>query len=150
MPGIIVGIDGSSHSRRALEWAVREAAVRQVPLTVITIHQVASSAWTGQGIMYAQDEELATQARKSAQEETDDVLEQAGDKRPPQVTVKAVSGLPAEQLLAAAAAEGADMLVIGSRGSGGFSRLLLGSVSSQVTHHATCPVVIIPGADRHR
>jgi nucleotide-binding universal stress UspA family protein len=148
MSGIIVGIDGSGHSRRALEWAVREAAVRQVPLTVITVHQVASSAWTGRGIMYAQDDELATQARKSAQEETDHVLEQTGDKHPPQVTVKAVSGLPAEQLLAAA--EDADMLVIGSRGSGGFSRLLLGSVSSQVTHHATCPVAIIPGADRHR
>jgi nucleotide-binding universal stress UspA family protein len=148
MPGIIVGIDGSGHSRRALEWAVSEAAVRQVPLTVITVHQVASSAWTGSGIMYAQDEELATQARKSAQEETDHVLGQAGDKRPSQVTVKAVSGLPAEQLLAAA--EDADMLVIGSRGSGGFSRLLLGSVSSQVTHHATCPVVIIPGTDLHR
>jgi nucleotide-binding universal stress UspA family protein len=147
MPGIIVGIDGSGHSRRALEWAVREAAVREAPLTVITIHQVASSAWTGHGILYAQDEELATQARKSAQEETDQVLEQAGDKRPPQVTVKAVSGLPAEELLAAA--EGADMLVIGSRGGGGFSRLLLGSVSSQVAHHATCPVVVIPAADRH-
>lgn len=143
MPGIIVGIDGSDHSRRALEWAVREAAIRQVPLTVITVHQVASSIWTGHGVPYPGDHELAVQAGKSAQEETDQVLAQAGDSRPPEVAVKAVSGLPAEQLLAAA--KDADMLVMGSRGTGGFSRLLLGSVSSQVAHHASCPVVIIPG-----
>lgn len=148
MAGIVVGVDGSEHARRALEWAVREAAVRRVPLTVLTVHQVASSAWTGQGILYSQDRELAEQARKSAQVETDEVLEGVGDSRPPEVTVKAVSGLPAEQLLAAS--HGADMVVMGSRGAGGFSRLLLGSVSSQVTHHASCPVVIVPGADGRR
>jgi nucleotide-binding universal stress UspA family protein len=144
MPGIIVGIDGSDHSRRALEWAVREAAIRQAPLTVITVHQVASSIWTGRSVPYPHDDELAERSRKSAQEETDQVLAQDGD-RPPEVTVKAVSGLPAEQLLAAA--KGADMVVMGSRGAGGFARLLLGSVSSQVTHHASCPVVIIPQSE---
>jgi nucleotide-binding universal stress UspA family protein len=45
MPGIIVGIDGSDHSRRALEWAVREAAVRQAPLTVLTVQQAAVGYW---------------------------------------------------------------------------------------------------------
>jgi nucleotide-binding universal stress UspA family protein len=74
------------------------------------------------------------------------VLRQAGDEaRPPSVTVKSATGLPAEELISAAA--GADMIVVGSRGAGGFKRLLLGSVSTQVTHHAHCPVVVIP-ADR--
>lgn len=62
--------------------------------------------------------------------------------RPPSVNIRSVSGVPAEQLLKAAA--DADMLVVGSRGAGGFARLLLGSVSSQVVRHAHCPVVVIP------
>jgi nucleotide-binding universal stress UspA family protein len=58
------------------------------------------------------------------------------------VTVRAVVALPAEALLKAAA--DADMLVVGSRGAGGFKRLLMGSVSTQATQHAPCPVVVIP------
>ena len=56
--------------------------------------------------------------------------------------MRAVTGVPAEELLSAAA--DADMIVVGSRGAGGFKRLLLGSVATQVTHHAGCPVVVIP------
>ena len=78
-----------------------------------------------------------------AQEETDRTLEKIEpESRPSSVTVRAVTGLPAEALLEAAA--DADMLVVGSRGAGGFKRLLMGSVSTQVTHHAHCPVVVIP------
>ena len=58
--------------------------------------------------------------------------------------VRVVAGVPAEELLKAG--EGADLVVVGSRGVGGFSRLLLGSVSSQVVQHATCPIVVIPKA----
>ena len=61
----------------------------------------------------------------------------------PEVTVSVATGDAAEELLQAS--RDADLLVVGSRGSGGFARLLLGSVSSQVTHHAECPVVVIPG-----
>jgi len=142
MPGIVVGIDGSDHSRRALEWAVREAAVRQVPLTVLTVYRAIAGYWAGT-IAYPGDPEQAEQARKAAQAETDSVLEQAGpDARPPSVTVRSVIGLPAEELIAAG--EDADLLVVGSRGAGGFARLLMGSVSTQVTHHARCPVVVTP------
>jgi nucleotide-binding universal stress UspA family protein len=62
--------------------------------------------------------------------------------RPDSVTVLSRNGMPAEEILTAAA--DADMVVVGSRGAGGFRQLLMGSVSSQVTHHAHCPVVVIP------
>jgi nucleotide-binding universal stress UspA family protein len=47
MPGIVVGVDGSVNARYALEWAVREAAVKHAPLTVLTVNEVAASFWTG-------------------------------------------------------------------------------------------------------
>ncbi len=142
MPGIIVGIDGSDHSRRALQWAAGEAAARHAPLTVLTVRQAATGYW-GEPMQYPGDPGLIEHARKEVQKETDDVLDEfdAGS-RPPSVTVRAVTGLPAEELLAAA--EGADLLVVGARGVGGFKRLLLGSVSTHLTHHAHCPVVVVP------
>jgi nucleotide-binding universal stress UspA family protein len=142
MPGIIVGVDGSDHSRHALEWAIREAAVRHAPLTVLTVQQAAAEYWGGP-VPHPGDQDLAKQAREMAQEETDTTLEKIDPEfRPASVTVRAVSGLPAEALLEAAA--DADMLIVGSRGAGGFKRLLMGSVSTQVTHHSHCPVVVIP------
>ncbi len=59
---------------------------------------------------------------------------------PPGVSVRVVAGAPALELIGAA--RGADLLVVGSRGGGGFARLTMGSVSSQVAHHAPCPVVV--------
>lgn len=146
MPGIVVGIDGSAHAQRALDWAVREAALRDVPLSVIAVWRTAVSYW-GNPVIYPQDRALAEQARKNAEEAVDKSLATAGDARPASVTVRAVSGIPAAELVAASAE--ADMLVVGSRGTGGFSRLLLGSVSTQVVHHAHCPVVVVPDEDRH-
>jgi nucleotide-binding universal stress UspA family protein len=142
MPGIIVGIDGSVHSRRALQWALNEASIRHTPLTVLTVNQ-AVAGFSGNAVSYPGDEERTVKARDAAQEETDSVLEMIGTgSRPPSVTVRAVSGLPSEVLLDAAG--DADMIVVGSRGAGGFKRLLMGSVSSQVSNHARCPVVVIP------
>ena len=188
MPGIIVGIDGSSHSRRALDWAISEAAIRHAPLTVLTVEGIAErkekkmpgiivgvdgsaipaapltgrsrgsdpsraahrahrpagheSFWAGP-VIYPEDAELAEHARKIAQDETDGALGKlAEDARPPAVTVLAVPGLPAEAILGAA--KDADMIVVGSRGAGGFKKLLMGSVASQVTRYAHVPVVVIP------
>jgi nucleotide-binding universal stress UspA family protein len=142
MPGIVVGIDGSVHSRRALEWAISEAAVRGVPLTVLTVQQVVAGFWWGLSV-YPDEFDLAEHAAKLAQEETDYALSHlSADQRPPSVTVKAVMGLPADEILSAG--RDADMIVVGSRGAGGFKKLLMGSVSSQVSHHARCPVVVIP------
>lgn len=142
MPGIIVGIDGSAHSRRALEWAISEAAMRHAPLTVITVHQLVRG-FASTAVQYPGDADLTDAARKAAQEETDTVLaEFAAEARPSEVTVRAVEGVPAEEILRAGA--DADMIVVGFRGAGGFRQLLMGSVSFQVSHHARCPVVIIP------
>ena len=145
MPGIIVGIDGSHNSQRALDVAIAEAALRHVPLTVIAVHQVVAG-YLGHGVAYPGDDALADKAREAAQAEVDTVLANVGDSRPSSVTVRGVSGLPAEAILDAA--KDADLIVLGSRGAGGFSRLLMGSVSSQVTHHAHVPVLIVPPADR--
>jgi nucleotide-binding universal stress UspA family protein len=146
MPGIIVGIDGSGQSRRALHWAIHEAAVRHAPLTVLTVQQAVTSFWAGP-MIYQEDAELAEHARKIAQDETDDALRDVPeDAQPPEVVVLAVPGFPAEAILGLA--KDADMIVVGSRGAGGFKKLLLGSVATQVTHHAHVPVVVIPAEDR--
>ena len=145
MAGIIVGIDGSDHSHRALEWAVKEAAIRHAPLTVLVV-QPAIAGYAGNAVAYPGDASLADQARKTAQEETDQVLAQLGGSAPESVTVQSAIGIPAAVLIAAS--QDADLVVVGSRGSGGFSQLVLGSVSTQVTHHAHCPVVVIPPAGR--
>ena len=142
MSGILVGIDGSEHSRRALEWAIGEAAIRKAPLTVLTVNQ-AVAGYLGNAVPYPGDDTYAEAVRKVAQEETEEVLGkvEAGS-RPSKVEMLVVTGLPAEEILKAAT--DADMIVVGTRGAGGFRKLLVGSVTSQVTHHAHCPVVIIP------
>jgi nucleotide-binding universal stress UspA family protein len=143
MPGILVGIDGSDHSERALEWAMKEGAMRHQPVTVLAVHQVVSSLF-GTPQVYPGDRELVEPARVAAQEATDKVLAAMSGPRPESVTVQAVSGIPAKALIEVAGNINADMIVLGSRGAGGFARLALGSVSSQVAQHSPCPVVIIP------
>jgi nucleotide-binding universal stress UspA family protein len=141
MAGIVVGIDGSHHSERALKWAMNEAVLRQTPLTVLSVHQVIRG-WAGPDAgRYPGDAELVERTRAAAQAAADEVLATLSGPRP-EVIVKAVTGVPAETLVAATA--DADMIVVGSRGSGGFERLTMGSVGDQVARHARCPVVIIP------
>jgi nucleotide-binding universal stress UspA family protein len=141
MSGIVVGIDSSSHSMTALEWAMREAAVHGEPLTVVTVEVVVASGWGGSQV-YGADFELRDKAQKAAEEAVAAIKTKLGDAAPASVTVKALIGQPAEQMLEAA--KEADHLILGRRGTGGFSRLTLGSVSSQVAHHASCPVTIVP------
>lgn len=142
MSGITVGIDGSNHSVRALEWAAKEAAVQDAPLTVLTVHLVPQSGWTGNPIKLPQDSEDLKKERQAAEETTLKVITQLGEARPAPVTVRAVIGFPSQELIEAS--READLLVVGSRGAGGFAKLMAGSVSSQVVHHAHCPVVVVP------
>lgn len=145
MPGIIVGVDGSGHSQRALEWAMKEAAIRHAPLTVLTVHQAVRGIYGGVAV-FPDDPELTEKASAAAQEEADTVLAGLGGSRPASVTVRAVNGFPVEELISAS--KDADMIVLGSRGAGGFARLMMGSVAGQVAQHAHCPVLIVPPSDR--
>jgi len=140
MPGIVVGVDGSGHSRKALERAANEAAAHHMPLTVLVVHQAVRDVY-GSPSHYPEDASQTAKVKEAAQAETDQVIA-ALDAKPASVTVTSVHGLPADELIKAS--QGADMLVLGRRGMGGFALLTMGSVSNQVAHHAHCPVLIVP------
>jgi nucleotide-binding universal stress UspA family protein len=144
MPGIIVGIDGSRHSQVALDWAMREAMLRREPLSVLTVVHLSAAGWHGM-VVFPSSQEVVAQAREAARETAAKAAAGLGEAAP-STSVQAVVGQPAEVLIDAS--QDADLLVLGSRGTGGFARLTMGSVSSQVSQHARCPVVIVPG-DRH-
>ena len=144
MPGILVGVDGSDHSQRALEWAAREAAYRQTSLTVLAVHQ-AVHGWAG-SLRFQDDDAQVQKVAEAAKAETEKVLAGLGDSRPESVTVRAVHGYPAEELINAGT--DADMIVLGTGGVGGWSQQLIGSVASKVSHHSTVPVLIIPSGMR--
>jgi nucleotide-binding universal stress UspA family protein len=141
MTGIVVGIDGSEHSAHVLEWAMREAALQQAPLTVLAVHEVAGGHWTGSPIVDPEDQPEQEKVRLAAEDLVAKAASKIGDHRPAPVTVRAMSGMPARELIAAS--QDADLVVVGSRGGGGFAGLMIGSVSAQVVHHASCPVVVI-------
>jgi nucleotide-binding universal stress UspA family protein len=145
MSGILVGVDGSGHSRRALSWAMHEGAAHHVPLTVMTVHPnpVRPATQVYWNVPDLPDKSFDPESLRAAvQEMVDTVAKEIGE-RPPEVTVNVTMGDPAKELVKAS--RDADMLVVGSRGSGAFAELLMGSVSSKVTHHAACPVVVIRG-----
>jgi nucleotide-binding universal stress UspA family protein len=141
MSGITVGIDGSAHSSRVLAWALKEGAIRHAPVTVLTVHSVPMSGWTGNPIKLPPDVADRESERQGAEELTAKALSQLGDAQPSSVTVRALIGFPAQELIEASRT--ADLMVVGSRGAGGFAKLMIGSVCSQVVHHAHCPVVVV-------
>ena len=142
---IIVGVDGSSSSKEALRWAVRQAGLTGAAVeALITWHlpQVTGTggyAWPPVG--GPETTELAKLAEKVL---TDAIGEVAGHEGLAPVTALVRQGHAARALLEAA--EEAELLVLGSRGHGGFAEALLGSVSQHCVQHARCPVVIIRGA----
>jgi nucleotide-binding universal stress UspA family protein len=141
MSGIVVGLDGSEEAQRALEWAMGEAAVRNTPLNVVAVHQIAIDHWGLGELHYPEDEPARQRVLDAAQQAVDKASAQASGAKPPSVNVKAVNGIPAQVLIAES--QDADLVVVGIRG-GGLERYALGSVSHKVAHLAACPVVIIP------
>jgi nucleotide-binding universal stress UspA family protein len=146
MSGIVVGVDGSANSRPALEWAMEEAAAKHAPLTVLTVHEVAASFWTHHPIAVPADEALLESSRQAASELVAKTATELGASQPASVTVRAVNGFAAAELIEAS--RDADLIVVGARGGanvGGLAQHMpIGSVSNKVLHHAACPVVIVP------
>jgi len=142
MSGIVVGIDGSHNASHALEWAMTEATIRKTPLTVITVNSVPASYWSGTPVELPGDHDKVAEIRKTAEAAVEETAAKLGAGQPESVTVTAISGFPAQALIDAS--KNCDLLVVGSRGGGGFAPLVLGSVSNQVVHHAHCPVVVVP------
>lgn len=138
---IVVGIDDSVGARTALRWAAAEARLRGARLDVLHVWAVPAQWAQGYGIEWTIDlEALGDDAQKIASDLVDTMLTEA--EKPERLTVTAIEGNASSVLMEAA--KSADLLVVGTRGRGGFSRLLLGSVSSAIAHHAICPLVIVP------
>ena len=134
---IIVGTDGSEDSLRAVEWAAREAMLRQEPLRIVSAPALppGMSGWPGVS------ESIVGVIGQAARRTLDSAARRAAEIEPGlAVDTELVSGPPARVLLDCAG--DASMLVVGSRGAGGFSAMVLGSVSRFVATHAPCPVVV--------
>lgn len=141
MARIVVGIDGSEHSRLALRWAVDEARLRRANVEAVMAWHTPYVGGTWAVSVPVDMAEIEESYRIQLDELVDGV-----DARglPAPIEKVLANGSVAHTLLEAA--KGADLLVVGSRGHGGFVGLMLGSVSHQVVSHAPCPVVVVPPA----
>lgn len=135
-PHVVVGVDGSPASYEALRWAVRHARLIGATVDAVAAYEVPGAVgWSAPAVDADFDE---AQARLALDDEIQKVLVQVGDVPMKQHLIR---GSAAKVLIGASV--GAELLVVGSRGRGGFVSLLLGSVSQQCATHASCPVVIV-------
>ena len=144
MNEIVVGVDGSEESRAALDWAVEEGRLRQAPVLAIHAWEVplvpAPTGLVPPSVEVVGD---LTELREDAASLVETMVREiAGDAADVEIRPLTVEDKPVNALLDAAERNDAQMIVVGSRGHGGFVSLLIGSTSDQVARHATCPVVI--------
>jgi nucleotide-binding universal stress UspA family protein len=132
---IVVGIDGSEPSERALDWAVTEASRNGAPLHLVTAWMFPMALGYAFTATVPQVHEAAGEACERA---ADEVRRRAPQLR---VSTQTVQQTPGPALVAAS--EGAELLVVGSRGLGGFEDLMMGSVSQYCARHASCSVVVV-------
>lgn len=131
-PIVVVGVDGSQSSKHALRWAVRQAELTGAELVAVTAWHLPE--------MYGY---VSRDYDVDAANILNRVLKGVLDPPPAvQVTPRVVEGRAASVLIEAS--KDADLLVLGTRGHGGFEGMLLGSVSQHCVHHAACPVVVVP------
>lgn len=142
---IVVGVDGSAESIEALRWALEEGRLRKTNVRAVHVWQfplvTTGDPFVGSGFNPIPIE--LSELRKLAESRLADAVAEATT-NPEAVEQELVEGHPAESLVEAAKDE--ELLVVGSRGHGGFGGLLLGSVSQACAHHARCPVVIVRGS----
>ena len=139
MAGIVVGVDGSPTSKQALRWALAEARCHDSTVRVVT---AASFPYSAGEIAHQAALSAAEPLEQAAHTLQDDAVQAVGDATNGVSIQRLVVQGPAAAALLDAARD-ADLLVVGSRGRGGFVGLLLGSVSQQCVQHATCPVVVV-------
>jgi nucleotide-binding universal stress UspA family protein len=142
VPGIVVGLDGSPNSERALDWALSHAAALNTSLTAVAVHQVAKSYWGHEPVVGAADVSVLDQLQRSAEEMTQRAVGKLTGAKPTSVEVRAANGFVVEELVNAS--RDAEELVLGSRSTSGLTRLVMGSISSEIVQHAVCPIVIVP------
>lgn len=140
----VVGVDGSSASRVALRWAIEDARVHGAHIDAVFAFPYATPALVGLPEAMYMPAMSYDVAKKEAESALDGIVDGALHGEEPGVTIDrvVVQGGAAKNLLALA--EDADLLVVGSRGLGGFKGMLLGSVSKHCVTHAPCPVLVIP------
>jgi nucleotide-binding universal stress UspA family protein len=139
---IVVGVDGTASSKAALGWAVQRAKLTDATVeAVIAWHYPTAFGGAPFGpIGSVMDTDFAGTAAGVLSEAISDTVDPAN---PVKVSSAVREGIASQILLDAA--DGAEMLVVGSRGHGGFTEALLGSVSQVCVHHARCPVVVVRG-----
>jgi nucleotide-binding universal stress UspA family protein len=139
---IVVGVDGSECSKTALAWALAQAHLTGARVEAVSTWQEPAMY----GFTYAsapgtfEGESISALTEKVLREAVAEVAARGGE--PVEIVTRVVEGAPAYVLLQVAV--GAQLLVVGSRGHGAFSGMLLGSVSQHCVQHARCPVVVIP------
>ena len=136
---IVVGIDGSPSSRKALTWAAAEAANHEADLVVVNVweHTLLPPA----GSVSVSERYVPDSTQRTAEELLQIIKEELGEEPPVLVQPHVKQGRPAEVLINEST--NADLLVVGTRGHGGFAGLVLGSVSQHVAAYAKCPVTVV-------
>ncbi|WP_127782016.1 universal stress protein [Rhodococcus sp. X156] len=142
-PSIVVGVDGSPASDRAVRWAAEAAQLHHAPLVLVSAWTVSMAAYGGIGMPQWFFDDQVAEARRKLEAAEQLVRSVAGE--PVSLDKQLVAGAPAEALVELSI--GARMVVVGARGLGELTSGLVGSVSSAVSHHAECPVVILHDTD---
>ena len=146
--GIVVGVDGSPASKVAVDWAARDAVMRNVPLTVVSVLDP-SVATTIRGIPMPMPPEFTQWQQDEGRTILNDALKTVEDSTkqvgPVDVSSELMIGPPVPTLVDLS--KDAALVVVGSRGCGGFTGMLLGSVSTGLVHHGHCPVAVIHDQD---
>jgi nucleotide-binding universal stress UspA family protein len=136
MGQIVVGVDGSDGSLRALRWALQEAVLRSVEVEVV--HSYSEAPLGAYPMMVPVGSE---ELREAAELVVDEALEKVGGSG--EVAVERTVAIGGAAGVLCERSKGADLIVVGARGLGGFRGLLLGSVSQQIVTHSPCPVVTV-------
>lgn len=139
MAEIIVGVDGSDHSLHALRWAAQEAKLRGAVLRPVATFAIGFLS-TGYEVALPDPADMMA-ATRTMLDAALDTVRASGDLGGVQVEPTVVEGHPGELLIRMS--EEADLVVVGSRGRGGFVGALIGSVTNHVVNHARCPVVVV-------